>query len=102
MDYGAAYPMDISELPVVGLHDDELGTLATEAGLESAEVLTVEGVDAAQAICVAAEEHNVDVIVVGAHDRGILDRLLNPSVSHAVLEGTDRPVLVVTERRPTS
>lgn len=97
MEYGAAFPIEVAELPAVGLHYDELGTLAVEAGLDSAELLTVEGIDAAQAICAAAEEHEVDVIVVGAHDKGMLNRLLNPSVSNAVLDGTNRPVLVVNE-----
>lgn len=101
-EYGAAYPLEISDLPAEGLDEDELGALAVEAGLGPAEVLKVEAVDPAQAICEAAEEHDVDVIVVGSHDRGILKRLLNPSVSHAVLEGTYRPVLVVNERPPAS
>ena len=102
MEYGAAFPIEAAELPAISLHDDELGTLAVEAGLDSAELLTVEGIDPAQAICVAAEEHDVDVIVVGAHDKGMLDRLLNPSVSNAILEGTNRPVLVVNERSADS
>lgn len=100
-DYGSTYPIEMSDLPADGLHDDELGALAVEAGLDPAEVLTVEAGDPAQAICDAAEEHDVDVIVVGSHDRGILQRLLNPSVSHAVLGGTSRPVLVVNERPPS-
>lgn len=97
-EYGAAYPIEMSELPVKALHGDELGALAVEAGLSPAELLTVEAHDPAQAICDAAEQHDVDAIVVGSHDRGILDRLINPSVSRGVLDGTYRPVVVVNER----
>jgi nucleotide-binding universal stress UspA family protein len=51
--------------------------------------------DPADAILRAADEHDVDVIVVGSHDRGWLSRLWRPSVSVAVVKHTERPVLVV-------
>lgn len=46
-------------------------------------------------ICRAAEEHAVDLIVVGAHHKGVLERLVDPSVVPALLRTTTRPVLVV-------
>ena len=48
----------------------------------------------------AAEEHDVDVVVVGSHDRGMLSRLLDPSVAAGVVRGTYRPVLVVSGHSP--
>jgi nucleotide-binding universal stress UspA family protein len=68
---------------------------AEQAGAEPAEVLSEVG-DPVECICAAAEEHDVDVVVVGAHDKGFLARLLEPSVSAGVVRGTSRPVLVVS------
>jgi nucleotide-binding universal stress UspA family protein len=101
-EYGAAYSVEMSDLPAEGLHDDELGAFVTEAGLAVAEILTVENGDPARAICEAAEAHDVDVIVVGSHDKGVLRRLFDPSVSDAVVHGTYRPVLVVGGIPPTA
>ena len=42
-----------------------------------------------------AEEHGADLIVVGAHDRGLLERLFVPSVSGAVARRARCDVLVV-------
>ena len=101
-EYGSAYTVETVDLPAEGMHDDELSALATEAGLDPAEVLTVEGGAPADAICDAAEVHDADVIVVGSHDKGVLRRLLNPSVAQAVVHGTYRPVLVVGGTPPAA
>lgn len=89
----------------------QLGALQAEAGVEQAEVAaddaraagvpdpeveTVTG-DVAHEICAAAQRHQVDLIVVGSHDRTLLSRLFEPSVSRAVLRSSNRPVLVVPE-----
>jgi nucleotide-binding universal stress UspA family protein len=94
-DYGAVYPVEPYDLPDVSLYVDELAALADEAGLADAEILVGDG-DPARVICDAAESHSVDVIVVGSHDKGTLRRIVDPSVSQAVLHATDRPVLVVS------
>jgi nucleotide-binding universal stress UspA family protein len=52
--------------------------------------------DPARVICMTAEEQDVDAVVVGSHDKGLLRRLLEPSVAQAVVQGTHRPVLVVS------
>ena len=83
------------DLPIPGLDEDQLSARAEEAGLDNARVLMRHG-DPAGAICAAAEEHDVDVVVIGSHDKGVLQRLLDPSVAHAVVQGTYRPVLVVS------
>src|SRR4051794_6772633 len=48
------------------------------------------------AICSAAREHGADMIVVGSHGYGILDRLLGTPAAK-VVNHADRSVLVVRE-----
>ena len=43
----------------------------------------------------AADERKVDVIVVGTHERGWLDRVIRPSVSKEILKHAHVPVLLV-------
>lgn len=52
--------------------------------------------DPAARILATAAEHNVSMIILGTHDRGWLSRIFRPSVSHAVLQDMERPVLVMT------
>ena len=72
---------------------------AGAAGANPTEVITSFG-DPAERICAAAEEHDVDVVVVGGHDKGFVTRLFDPSVSAGVVRGTHRPVLVVSGTGP--
>src|SRR5215203_5081259 len=58
--------------------------LADQSGLQGAEAVGEEG-DPALAVLRAAEEHDVDVIVVGTEERGWLDRFLRPSVSKEIV-----------------
>jgi nucleotide-binding universal stress UspA family protein len=51
--------------------------------------------DPVEAIRRAAEDENADLIVVGANDKGFLDRLLHGSVSEDLARHAERPVLVV-------
>jgi nucleotide-binding universal stress UspA family protein len=64
-----------------------------KAGLDHAQPVGETG-DPADAIIAAAREYEADVIVVGSHDRGWFRRLLNPSVSGAVVRDADVPLLV--------
>lgn len=73
---------------------------AAEAGVPHADVEVRAG-DAVIEICRAAEEHDVDVIVVGSHDKSALRRLFDPSVASGVVRTTHRPVLVVSGEPPT-
>jgi nucleotide-binding universal stress UspA family protein len=68
--------------------------IAEQSGLPDAEAVGEEG-DPATAILRAAEERRVDVIVVGAQDRGWFDRLVRPSVSKEIVKHASVPVLVV-------
>ena len=47
------------------------------------------------AILSAADEYQVDLIVVGDHDRNWFSKLLSPSVSEAITDRADVPVLVI-------
>lgn len=78
--------------------EDALARSAESVGVTDPEVLTQVG-DPVQAICAAADEHDADVVVVGAHQKGFLARIASPSVSAGVARGTDRPVLIVNDRR---
>ena len=69
---------------------------AHEAGITRVEPVAELG-DPVGRIVAAADSHDVDLIVVGAHDKGFLRRLVDPSVSQGVLHHTRRPVLVVHE-----
>ncbi|HUP73997.1 MAG TPA: universal stress protein [Acidimicrobiales bacterium] len=93
--FGTVYPIPLTELRPSGLDEEELRALVEHVGIEASEVLPEFG-DPATAVCDAAEEYDVDVVVVGSHDKGVLRRLLDPSVAQAVVRGTDRPVLVVS------
>jgi nucleotide-binding universal stress UspA family protein len=68
--------------------------VAEESGLPRAEAVGEEG-DPADAVLRAADEHQVDVIVVGAEHRGWFDRLVRPSVSKEIIKESKVPVLVV-------
>ncbi|MBD1223000.1 universal stress protein [Virgibacillus halodenitrificans] len=46
-------------------------------------------------ICDVAKDQDVDLIILGSHGRGIIDRALLGSVAHGVLQRAERPVLVV-------
>jgi nucleotide-binding universal stress UspA family protein len=57
----------------------------------------VEVGDVASVICSVADELGVDAIIVGAHARGTLGRLLLGSVSEHVVRHAPCPVVVVRE-----
>jgi nucleotide-binding universal stress UspA family protein len=97
-EFGSVYSPSVEEL-VARPDESELVAYAETAGLDEAAILTAEG-DPATAICLAADDHDVDVVVVGSHDKGVLGRLFDPSVAQTVVQGTYRPVLVVSGTPP--
>ena len=72
------------------LHDE-----AAAVGLADASPVVRAG-DPVDQICAAAEAYDVDVIVVGSHDKSALGRLFDPSVASGVVRGTSLPVVVVS------
>ena len=72
---------------------EEAARLAESYGIAiAAEVLAG---DPADEIVAYADNHDVDLIVVGSRGRGTVASTLLGSVSHAVLQEARRPVLVV-------
>jgi nucleotide-binding universal stress UspA family protein len=80
---------------------EERGTVAAAlAGYEGGWSYRVTRGDAAEALIGAADELDALMIVVGTRGEGwkrLLDRLTTPSVSHRVIRGGGRPVLVVAD-----
>lgn len=77
---------------------EEAAELA-KAALEAGHVRSVDTVVAVggpePTICKVAAEEGVDVIVVGAHERGWLSRLVRPSIAHGLIDEAPCHVLVV-------
>ncbi len=69
------------------------------AGVDTDETM-VEFGDPATAILSAADERDVDLIVIGSHRKGFLQRLVSGSVSERLVREAQRPVLVVHAREP--
>jgi nucleotide-binding universal stress UspA family protein len=69
----------------------QLGTLARERGVTSRE-LVKQGKPSAE-IVKAAREHDVDVIVLGTHGKGMLDKALFGSTTERVVRRAPCPVL---------
>jgi nucleotide-binding universal stress UspA family protein len=74
----------------------EARTFAAEAGV-AAETELLEG-DPAEQILDLARLRGADLIVVGSRGRGAVAETLLGSVSHAIVHGADRPVLVARQR----
>lgn len=67
---------------------------AEELDLDQVETIVAVG-DPGPEICRLAAERDVDVVVLGAHDRGWLSRLMEPSVARHVVDHAPCHVLVV-------
>lgn len=95
--FGAVTPLRLDLLGEA--ESDQQSAIAEDAaaaGLPDAEVEVTTG-EVVHEICEAAERHDVDLVVVGSHDRSLLSRLFEPSVSRGVVRTSERPVLVVPE-----
>ncbi len=99
--YGMVTPLAMNPAwPDDGATQDNLVERAEAAELPDAEALTPTG-DPVRLVCLAAEDNEVDVIVVGSHDKSVLRRLLDPSVAAGIVRDTYRPVLVVSGEPPS-
>lgn len=75
----------------------ELEMLASEVPPELLDGATAQVGVAWDAICSSAREHDVDLIVIGAHGYGLLDRIVGTTAAK-VVNHADRPVLVVRRK----
>ncbi|MEP7202788.1 MAG: universal stress protein [Ilumatobacteraceae bacterium] len=100
--YGMVAPLtsDLAWLQDSVEPEDDLIARAEATGITDPEPHTALG-DPVTLICNAAEDNNVDVIVVGSHDKSALRRLIDPSVAAGIVRETYRPVLVVSGAPPT-
>ncbi|MDH4178057.1 MAG: universal stress protein [Thermoleophilia bacterium] len=88
-------PYDPTDPPA--RHDQELEDAAArlrELGLADVETVTGLG-EPARTILDLADERDVDLIVLGAHDGGLLSRILGGSVSDEVAHKANTDVLIV-------
>ncbi len=76
--------------------ENELPETAAAMGeLASTPVLAFQWGHAATEICSYADDHGVDLIIIGSHGRSGLKRVLLGSVSHAVANSAHCPVTIV-------
>lgn len=74
--------------------DNVAADVAQKASLGAATTIGEVG-DPAEAILDAAKTHDIDVIVVGSHERSWFTRLLSGSVTNQLIKNSTVPVLVV-------
>jgi universal stress protein F len=93
------YSMSPSDLPNVLLDNakKELTELSRDIPPELLEALFTHIGSPWDAICSAARDHDVDLIVIGSHGYGGLDRLLGTTAAK-VVNHADRSVLVVRRK----
>ncbi len=109
--FGSAYPYIAPDPYRVRAPADEADAGAVDAAQQRADTTAQSAVDEAgiagaghiaevgeppEAILRAAREHDIDVIVVGEHDRSWWSRLFDPAVGSEVVDLADIPVLVVS------
>ena len=76
------------------LATDTARAAAADADLDDAIAVGEIGLEP-DAILHAADEYAVDVIAVGDHDRNWFSKLISPSVSEAITDRADVPVLMI-------
>jgi len=89
---GAASPDDVKE--ATSEAEEHAVQTVEEAGLDADEEYAAVG-EVVGEITRAAVDHDVDLIVVGSHDKGAFKRFLVGSVSTTLVHEAPRPVLVV-------
>lgn len=91
---GMVIPQELSDAEI--LYADEMKTkIESDFGEFAGRVtyLNMRG-NPVQTICRIADKEKADLIVMGSHGRGAINRILLGSVSHGVLHHTTIPVLI--------
>ena len=92
---GYAFPVDFRiQEEFVKVAQDYLDKTATHIGKENITTHLAEG-DTAKSILEYAEEWRADVIVMGTHSHGTLEKIFLGTVASSVLEHTKIPVYMV-------
>ena len=91
---------DISDIDRATIADakqraDEGAKLANEAGLQATPDTVSQRFSIAEAIMEHADRHDADAIVLGSRGLTGIRSLLLGSVSHAIVQHADRPVVIV-------
>jgi nucleotide-binding universal stress UspA family protein len=88
-------PEGARETVETAMHDAEETVAESAHQLHDHAERIVETGAPADVICRVAEDRNVDLIVIGSHDRNWFSRLITPSVRNHVIDHAPCPVLVV-------
>lgn len=92
---GYAFPMDFKiQEEFVKVAQDYLDKTATHLGNENITTHLAEG-DTAKSILEYAEEWKADLIVMGTHSHGTLEKIFLGTVASSVMEHTKIPVYMV-------
>jgi nucleotide-binding universal stress UspA family protein len=95
--WGSALGSQLTEQAMTDQADDavtDADRLIDDSDLDENDRVVELG-DPAELILTTAETHHVDLIVLGASDSGLLQRILQPSVASAVARRSTVPVLLV-------
>lgn len=92
---GYEYPDPDSAEPAVTSVEQARRVVESAADVLHADEAIVSVGDAAEQICRVAEEHGVDMIIMGTRDQNPAKRVFKGSVSHDVLDHAHCSVLIV-------
>ncbi|QAY66729.1 universal stress protein [Paenibacillus protaetiae] len=91
---GMIIPQEMDEAEKNYVSELEKKLFAELKGLEDRVTFLNAKGNPVQTICRIADKEKADLIIIGSHGRGAINRLLIGSVSHGVLHHTAIPVLV--------
>ncbi len=91
--FSTAWPLQDMQGEMATATRDTVSAAAAEVGIGADAVTVIEG-DPAHEICTAAENQGADLIVMGAGQRNIVDRILLGSTAHGVLNNTPCDVYI--------
>ncbi len=92
--YPEALPM-VMEAQAAEDASEEVAIHEVASEFDGDPAVLIEHGDAGRTICAVAEDHKVDLVIIGTRDRGAWSKLWHPSVSDHVVRHSVCPVLVV-------